>query len=168
MTFLLSLLEVYKCCIEGKNVCNMSLCNLSSIKILTAFNDFKEGFVNRIREKLKKKKKKRFSERQYIFWVGPFLGLVGRSMANQHFLRSTQPLVNLGQGRGLSISGVMYVFVYCRRALLGLNMRRVFNSIEVAEIGENKLACERDQAVDPREQDFDLIQVWNLKYEEVL
>ena len=47
-------------------------------------------------------------------------------------------------------------------------MRKVFHSIEVAEIGENKLACERDQAVDPREQDFDLIQVWNLKYEEVL
>ena len=65
-------------------------------------------------------------------------------------------------------SCVMYVFVYCRRALLGLNMRKVFHSIEVAEIGENKLACERDQAVDTREQDFDLVQVWNLKYEEVL
>ena len=76
--------------------------------------------------------------------------------------------MNLGQGHRLSISGVMYVFLHCRRALLGLNMRKVFHSIEVAEIGDNKLACERDQAVDPREQDFDLIQVWNLKYEEVL
>ena len=52
MPFLLSLLDVYKC--QGKNAYNNSLCNLSSSEI-KSFNDFKEGFVNRIREKLKKK-----------------------------------------------------------------------------------------------------------------
>lgn len=52
------------------------------------------------------------------------------------------------------------------RALLGLNMRKVFHSVEVPEIKDKKLACEREVAVDPREQDYDLLQVWNLKYEE--
>ena len=39
-----------------------------TVSLITAFNDFKEDFVNRIREK------KRFSERQYFFGVGPVLG----------------------------------------------------------------------------------------------
>ena len=54
-----------------------------------------------------------------------------------------------------------------RRALLGLNMRRVFHSVTVEEIKDQKLACEREMAVDPRDQEFDLLQIWNLKYEEV-
>ena len=60
-----------------------------------------------------------------------------------------------------------FMLVCCRRALLGLNMRKVFRSVEVMEIKDRKLACEREQTVDPREQDFDLIQIWDLKYEEV-
>ena len=43
---------------------------VSSIKI-KLFNDFKEGFVNRIIEKLRKKKKSQKGNN--IFWVGPFL-----------------------------------------------------------------------------------------------
>ena len=38
----------------------------------TAFNDFKEGFVNRIREKQKNKKKDSQKDNN-IFWVGPVL-----------------------------------------------------------------------------------------------
>ena len=64
---LLSLLEVYKCCILGKITYNNSLCNLSSIK-KTAFNDFKEGFVNSIR------KKKDSQKGNNLFGVGPVLG----------------------------------------------------------------------------------------------
>ena len=58
------------------------------------------------------------------------------------------------------------VYIY-RRALLGLNLRKVFHSVEVEEIKDQKLACEREMAVDPRDQEYDLLQIWNLKYEEV-
>ena len=43
----------------------------------------------------------------------------------------------------------------------------MFHSVEVEEIKDQKLACEREMAVDPRDQEYDLLQIWNLKYEEV-
>ena len=46
-------------------------------------------------------------------------------------------------------------------------MRKVFHSVDVDEIKDRKLACEREIAVDPREQEYSLLQIWNLKYEEV-
>ena len=53
----------------------------------TAFNDFKEGFVNRIREKQTNKKKDSQKDNN-IFWVGPVLGgWVGARKTNI-FLRS--------------------------------------------------------------------------------
>ena len=47
----------------------------------TAFNDFKEGFVNRIREKILKK----ISDRQYNFLGRAYFGWVGKPT---FFLRS--------------------------------------------------------------------------------
>ena len=63
---------------------NNNLSNLSSIKI-TAFTDFKEEFVNRIREKEKKKIK--ILRKAMIFWGMACFGWVDRSTANQHFFQ---------------------------------------------------------------------------------
>ena len=63
---------------------NNNLSNLSSIK-KTAFTDFKEEFVNRIREKEKKKLK--ILRKAMIFWGMACFGWVDRSTANQHFFQ---------------------------------------------------------------------------------
>ena len=52
----------------------------------TAFTDFKEEFVNRIREKEKKKIK--ILRKAMVFWGRACFGWVDRSTANQHFFRS--------------------------------------------------------------------------------
>ena len=49
----------------------------------TAFNDFEDEFVNRIREKIIKILRKKI-----FFWGRACFGWEGRSTANQHFLRS--------------------------------------------------------------------------------
>ena len=59
---------------------NNNLSSLSSIKN-AAFTDFKEEFVNRIREKEKKKIK--ILRKATIFWGRACFGLVDRSTANQ-------------------------------------------------------------------------------------
>ena len=63
---------------------NNNLSKLSSIK-KTAFTDFKEEFVNRIREKEKKKIK--ILRKAMIFWGRACFGWVDRSTANQHFFQ---------------------------------------------------------------------------------
>ncbi|XP_048258708.1 uncharacterized protein LOC124137695 isoform X2 [Haliotis rufescens] len=52
------------------------------------------------------------------------------------------------------------------RALLGINMRKEYYSLEVPEIANYKPACVRDAAPEPTEQNFQSIQVLNCKYEQ--
>ena len=55
MTFLLSLSEVYKCCVYGKNAYNKSLCNPSLIKIQLLMI-LKKGLLTELETQKKKKK----------------------------------------------------------------------------------------------------------------
>ena len=64
---------------------NNNLSNLSSIK-KTAFTDFKEEFVNRIREK--EKRKIEILRKAMIFWGRACFGWVDRSMATNILFRS--------------------------------------------------------------------------------
>ena len=66
-----------------------NLSNLSSIK-KTAFTDFKEEFVNRIREKEIK-----ILRKAMIFWGRACFGWVDRSTANQHFFSGRPILIAL-------------------------------------------------------------------------
>ncbi|XP_067659302.1 uncharacterized protein [Haliotis asinina] len=52
------------------------------------------------------------------------------------------------------------------RALLGINMRKEYYSLDVPEIVNCKPACVRDVAPEPTEQEFQSLQVLNCKYEQ--
>ena len=54
-----------------------------------------------------------------------------------------------------------------RRALLGINMRKEFYNVEIPQLGDQKLACESLEPLDPRDQEYSPVQIWNLKYEQV-
>ena len=65
MTFLLSLSEVYKCCVYGKNAYNKSLCNPSLIKIQLLMI-LKKGLLTEL--ETQKKKKKDSQKVNKFFW----------------------------------------------------------------------------------------------------
>ncbi|KAL4221519.1 hypothetical protein ACF0H5_019776 [Mactra antiquata] len=52
------------------------------------------------------------------------------------------------------------------RALLGIDMKKEFLTINLPELRSAKLACEAVGPLDPREQSYAPFQVWNLKYEQ--
>ena len=56
------------------------------LQLKYSFNDFKEEFINRIRERFKKKKKK-ILRKAIIFGGRACFGWVGGSTANQHFFK---------------------------------------------------------------------------------
>ncbi|XP_060593929.1 uncharacterized protein LOC132748359 [Ruditapes philippinarum] len=51
------------------------------------------------------------------------------------------------------------------RALLGINMKKEFLTIDIPELGDVKLAVESTEKLDPRDQPYAPFQIWNLKYE---
>ncbi|XP_053378734.1 uncharacterized protein LOC123526776 [Mercenaria mercenaria] len=52
------------------------------------------------------------------------------------------------------------------RALLGINMRKEFLTINIPELRDNNLGVESLETLDPRDQPYAPFQVWNLKYEQ--
>lgn len=55
----------------------------------------------------------------------------------------------------------------CRRALLGITLKKEFHIINIPELANNKIACVCPVSMDVREREYSPVQVWNLKYEQV-
>ena len=56
---------------------------------------------------------------------------------------------------------------YCSRALLGVDMRVEYESLDLPDISSLRPACVRDCEPSPTEQHFKSVQILNHKYEQV-